>query len=161
MSEKQRWGKEVHLGDAVTAHQAEWCCDGVLRSRAVLSRCSRRQWEKRQPGAERVKPWLKWAMAHFPHETRDSQFHHLSDNLMQSTACSVPFLCSVRANALLLMLWFSGCWSPRTTHSWHWGLHQCHRLQHNCSIYCFSQKVPAGKISVKKHSVKMLPALLN
>lgn len=35
------------------------------------------------------------------------------------------------------------------------------RLQHNCSIYCFSQKVPARKISVKKHSVKMLPALLN
>lgn len=115
MSEKQRWGKEPHLGGAVTANQADWCCDGVLGSRAVVSRGS--SWRK--GSLEQKESSLgssgQWHISLKKPEI--AQFHHLSDILMQCTACSVTFLCSVWANVLLLMLWFLRLLEPTCPHT--------------------------------------------
>lgn len=129
MAEKQRWGQDAQMGDAGTANQTVWCCDGVLGSRAVVSRRLRRQLGKRQPGSQGVKPHLKWAMAHFPRETNQRLFSliirltsshkalhalPLSSAVLALTACHCRFV-------------FSGSWNPCTASSCHWGLHQCHK----------------------------------
>lgn len=90
------------------------------------------------------------------------QSHHSSDILTQSTACPASFLCCISANSLPLPLRFLR------------QLKSVYRIQlslgtapvsQGCNptvvFYCFFQKVPDENISLKKHNVKMLPAVLN
>lgn len=157
MSEKQRWGKEAHLGDAVTANQADWWRSweaGLWSANAQED-----SWRKGSLGQKGSSPGSSGLWHISLKKPEIAQFHHLSDILMQSTACSVTFLCSVRANALLLRLWFLRL--LESTHSCQWGLHQCHEDAAQLLYLLLFSEGPWWRISVKKHSVKILPSGLN
>lgn len=129
MAEKRRWGQQAQMGGAGSANQADWCCNGTLGSRAMVSRSSRRQPGKRQPGAEGVKPQLKWAVAHFPWETKQRL---LSLIIPLTSSCKAP--CALPLSSAVLGITachccfvFSGSWNVCSESSCHWGLQQCHK----------------------------------
>lgn len=129
MAEKRRWGQQARW--EVLELQIRQT-DGVTEpweAELWYSRSSRRQPGKRQPGAEGVKPQLKWAVPHFPWETKQrllsliipltssGKAPHalpLSFAVLGITACHCCFV-------------FSGSWNESSESSCHWGLHQCHK----------------------------------
>lgn len=62
----------------------------------------------RLSGAQRVRPCLKWASAHFPQEKKQIllSHHHLPDILMQRAACPAISLLCVRDHGVQLLLHF-------------------------------------------------------
>lgn len=95
-------------------------------------------------------------------KTMIAQSHHSSDILTQSTACPATFLFRIRANGLPVLLrflrWLKSMYQVQLSLTTAPGSQGCCLT---VVFYCFFQKVPAEKFSVKKHSVKMLLALLN
>lgn len=154
------------MGDARTANPADWCCDGVLgNNRAMASKHLRTVLGIRLPGAQRVRPWLKWASAHFPQETKQILLSLIIICLTSSCKKqhALPFPSSVLGITVCNCSFiFSGSWNPSTESSCHGGLQQCHRdaAQWLCFIAFYRWSLPK-KNQCKKHRVRMLPVVLN
>lgn len=91
-----------------------------------------------------------------------AQFHHLSDILMQSAACSATFLRSVRAKVLLPMLWFLRL--LESTYHTQLSLGTA-PVSWGCSptilFIAFSRRSLLKKSVLRNTAQKMLPAVLN
>lgn len=152
------------MGGTGTANQADWWCDGTLGSRAMVQQELKQTAGEKTAWSRRGQASAQVGCATFPlgNETKIAQSHHSSDILRQSTACPATLRCCIRDNSLSLLL--------RFLRQLKWKLWVQLSLgtapvPQGCCLtvvfYCFFQKVPAEKISIKKHSVKMQPVVLN